>query len=98
MIYRSRNYVELEGLTKEQLEAVSCTTYLPLQKIKCGTTLLGDFIDRYLSDDKARAQLIADVDVFPETVIAHLNGIFDLLDDAMTMLSECQGIEETIEV
>lgn len=97
MIYRSRNYVELEELNKEQLCAVKCTTHLPCTIIERCAVLLYDFIDRYISTDEARAKLVSDVELFPEIITAHLNSILDHLDDSAKMLSECQDIEETIE-
>ena len=97
MIFRSRNYIELEAMNKEQLEAVSNATHEPHRIVERCSYLLYDFVERYLSTKESRDKLISDVDIFPEIVDATLNSIIDHLDEAKKMLGECQGITETIE-
>ena len=97
MIYRSRNYVELEQLTPEQRKAVEYATHMPYTLTQRSSLLLYDFVDRYLVDEEAQKKLVTDVELYPETVKAIIGSILDSIDEAAKMLEECQGIEESIE-
>lgn len=97
MIYRTRNYIELEDLTPEQLNTVKFVTHRPYEMTERSALLLLDFIDRYFIDEEANKKLVSDAEIFPETIKAILDSILDDLFEVEKMLAECQGIEETIE-
>ena len=96
MIYRTRNYIELEQLTPEQRKPIEYATHLPHTLIQRSSLLLYDFVDRYLIDEEAQKNLISHVELYPETVKAIIGSILDSIDEAAKMLEECQGIEESI--
>ena len=97
MIYRTRNYIELEQLTPEQLKTVEYVTHLPYTLTQRSSILLYDFVDRYLVDEEAQKKLVSDIELFPETVKALIGSVIDSIDEAAKMLEECQGVEESIE-
>ena len=97
MIYRTRNYIELEQLTPEQRKTIEYVTHMPHTLIQRSSLLLYDFVDRYLIDEEARKKLISDLELFPETINALIGSVLDSIEEAEKMLAECQGIEESME-
>ena len=97
MIYRTRNYIELEALSSEELRNVKYANHLPHELIERSSLLLYDFIDRYFIDEEAQKKLVSELWCFHEVIKAHLYSILDDIDEAKKMLAECQGIEESIE-
>lgn len=89
------NYSCLEEVinTTAEANALKIATETPLEYVERSTTLLVDFISRYIESEDGRHKLALAVEYHEDIIAAQLESILDFMIYSRNMLRECQTYE-----